>query len=206
MKKKERVLVVIDGSNTYFKIRNTYAEKMDHLNFRYDKLITQLFDGKTVLDIRYYVGKIKVAKKQKASPKSEELRRAQQKLFATLEKQGIKVVHGFLLENNGTYKEKGVDVRMAVDIVSGAFYNTYDKLYVVSSDTDLIPAIHITQGKKKVVTYVGFSMKPSVALTDECDEIRVISAQDIKKCFSKPITVNRFDDVAPPKRTRNKGE
>ncbi|PIX31320.1 helicase, partial [Candidatus Berkelbacteria bacterium CG_4_8_14_3_um_filter_33_6] len=45
-----------------------------------------------------------------------------------------------MLKSDGKYHEKGVDVRIAVDILRGALKNEYRRCFVISSDTDLIPA------------------------------------------------------------------
>ncbi len=53
---------------------------------------------------------------------------------------------------------------MAVDILIGAYEDLYDTLILVSSDTDLIPALAKVRSMKKKVEYIGFSHKPSYGL------------------------------------------
>lgn len=66
-------------------------------------------------------------------------------------------------------REKGVDVQLAIDLVIGAVENCYDIAIIVSSDTDLIPAIRYIKSKGKIVEYVGFSNAPSMAMVKESD-------------------------------------
>ena len=55
-------------------------------------------------------------------------------------------------------REKGIDVKLATDLLVGAFDNKYDTAIIVSSDTDLIPVIDIIRKKLgKKVEYIGFS-------------------------------------------------
>lgn len=67
-------------------------------------------------------------------------------------------------------REKGVDVQIAIDLVIGAVEDSYDVAIVVSSDTDLIPAIKYVRLKGKTVEYVGFSNAPSLGMIKESDD------------------------------------
>ena len=60
------------------------------------------------------------------------------------------------MKNDGVYHEKGVDVNIAVDILVGTYEDLCDRIILVSSDTDLIPAVNKARGKGKIVEYVGF--------------------------------------------------
>lgn len=40
------------------------------------------------------------------------------------------------------HEEKQTDINIAIDLVTGAFQNKYDKAILVSGDTDLVPAIN----------------------------------------------------------------
>ena len=68
------------------------------------------------------------------------------------------------MKNDGVYHEKGVDVKIAVDLLVGAYENFYDDAIVLSSDTDLIPAMEKIKKLGKTVEYIGFGHKPSLAL------------------------------------------
>src|SRR3989338_4229851 len=57
----------------------------------------------------------------------------------------------------------------------------YDTAIIVSSDTDLIPAIKYVQSKGKKVEYIGFSNHTSVGLIKECDNQRVFVSADLQQ-------------------------
>src|SRR4030066_333253 len=80
----------------------------------------------------------------------------------------------FMLNTKGIYHEKGVDVQIALDIALGAVKDTYDSVYVVSSDTDLIPAIKTAMKEGKKVVYVGFSNFISRAMKKNCSGTVII--------------------------------
>ena len=135
--------------------------------------------GKKRLKIFYCVGEIR---KEKGNKKSEQLYSQQQSLFYALEKQGITICKGFMLKSDGKYHEKGVDVRVAVEIVKGSFRNEYDKCYLFSSDTDIIPAILEAKRQHKTIVYVGFASKISRAMSNNCSATRAVTVREIVDC------------------------
>jgi uncharacterized LabA/DUF88 family protein len=103
-------------------------------------------------------------KRYPGNKKSESLYSNQQSLFLNLRKSGFTVRRGYLLQTKGVFHEKGVDVQIAVDLVRGAIKSEYGKVFLTSSDTDLIPAIKTATSANKEVVYVGFEVHVSQAL------------------------------------------
>lgn len=83
--------------------------------------------------------------------------------------------------DSGAIREKGVDVKLAVDLVVGAVDDRYDTAIVVSSDTDLIPAIKYIASEihNKRVEYIGFEGQVSHGMLRECSSQRVFAKQDL---------------------------
>lgn len=136
MEEKERVAVYIDGSNLYFKLKNLSISHTSQFNYRG---LAEYFVQKNVLvSINYYVGLVKTGR---VNDKTRKIHQGQIKLFNTLRDQGITIHTGYLMKNNNVYHEKGVDVNIAVDLLVGAYENYYDTALLISSDTDLVPAI-----------------------------------------------------------------
>src|SRR5207249_3346203 len=123
----------------------------------------------------YYVGKVKTD----GTLKAKIMHADQQRLFSHLRKHGIIYSLGYLLKSDGKFHEKGVDVQIAVDMLVAAYENQCDHIYLVSSDTDLIPAIHKAQEKGKTVVYVGFSHQVSRALVDSCKETQTLTKDQL---------------------------
>ena len=136
--KEEKVIIFLDGSNFYHRLEDKELDFKNLLNFNYKKFAEWLSYGWFIVNCIYYVG---LVRKEKGNPKSEELVRNQQKLFTNLKKQGWEVKTGFMMVHDKDYKEKGVDVKLAIDILDMAYQNKYDTAIVISSDTDLIPGI-----------------------------------------------------------------
>jgi len=124
-------------------------------------------------------------KQEQGNPKSKILKANQDRFLANLTKQGVPVKTGYILKSDGDYTEKGVDVQIAVDICMKAVRNEYDFLILVSSDTDLIPAIKEIKTLGKKVEYVGFESSPSYALIRFSDSRRLLRKEDLELFIKK---------------------
>lgn len=175
-----KILVVFDGSNFYNKVKKILPQI--HLTpFNYAGL-AQFITGQKAAQIIYYVGEIK---KYPDNKKSEKLYANQQSLFSNIRKQSIEIKLGYLLLSDGKFHEKGVDVQIAVDITRGAIKNEYDICYLISSDTDLLPAIKTAKDEKKKIVYVGFENFVSRALSRNCSSYRILKKSEVLRFAKK---------------------
>jgi uncharacterized LabA/DUF88 family protein len=162
----KRVIVIIDGSNLYHKLKSFQIHNL--INFKYIDLVKKLVGRRKLIKATYYIGSIRSDNRDE---KTAQLYNSQLKLFNNLFHQKIDVEKGYLMKNkDGTYHEKGVDVKMAVDLLIGAYENIYDTAIVISSDSDLVPAIKKVREKMKSIEYVGFKNKPSYGLIMNADK------------------------------------
>lgn len=174
---KERVAVYIDGSNTYNKLKKLGLPE-NTKRFSHDSFISYLVGKRGLISKRYYVG---IVKNHDNSEKGEKMVRAQQKFLEGLRSKGFTVKKGKIMYDNMLIREKGVDVKLAVDLVTGAVDDFYDTAIVLSSDTDLIPAIkYVRSAKRKKVEYVGFAGAPSLGLIKECDVQRILTKEELE--------------------------
>ena len=86
------------------------------------------------------------------------------------------------MEIQGKFHEKGVDVRIAVDLLKGALKDEYDACYLITSDTDIIPAIQEARSAGKEVVYVGFSNLTNNAMSANCSRTVSITKDMLKQC------------------------
>ena len=93
------------------------------------------------------------------------------------------------MNNNGKYHEKGVDVQLAVDLLVGAYENTYDTAIILSSDTDLIPAIKKVREIGKSVEYIGFAHHPTIASQTHATLSRLLIKEEIENFVFKPANI-----------------
>jgi len=85
------------------------------------------------------------------------------------------------MKSDGVYHEKGVDVKIAVDVLVGAYEDLYDEAILISSDTDLIPVIKKVRHLEKKVEYIGFSHRPSLALQRYASLTRLVIKEELEK-------------------------
>lgn len=183
---KKRSLVVIDGSNFYFKLRDFNLHR-SHYEFKFDDFVKSICEPSESIQSIYYVGKVRTD----GTKKTAELHSKQRKLIANLVKCNIQYELGFLLKSGGKMHEKGVDVNMAVDILVATYEDICDHIVVVSSDTDLIPAIKKAKEKGKTVEYIGFKHMPSKAMIANCSIHKLLTKEDIKKFITVPSSSHK---------------
>ena len=170
---KQRCIILIDGSNFYFKLKDVGLHNI--LTFDFSKFAKILGRSQKHVHACYYVGRIR----QDGTAHGKKLFDGQQKLLGSLKKHKISYSFGYLLKSDGVFHEKGVDVQIAVGMLVASYENLCDRIILVSSDTDLAPAIKKSREKGKIVEYVGFSHKPSVAMVSFCSESRLLTKEDL---------------------------
>lgn len=147
----ERIAILVDGSNLYHYLRELKLTEL--AEFDYKAFAQHLArGGRTLVSATYYIGKVR----SHGDVKGEELRRWQQRLVAHLQNSGWNVEYGHMLEHNGVFQEKGVDVHIAV------------------------------RGKKKQVEYIGFAHRPSFGLMKNVDLTTTLRREDLAGFLKKP--------------------
>jgi len=212
--KKERVQIFIDGGNFF----HLALKKKDigENDFSFDGFADFLANGREIVSMgkRFYVGTVR---EQVGNPRSKKAMSKQTKLFTTLKTTNWeiktsklrtrieriridgRVVNHEELRRKGvheieirTIREKGIDVKLATDLIVGAVDDRYDTAIVVSSDSDLIPAIDWVRIKRnKKVEYVGFSIidekdernitRPLQTMISRTDIQRILVESDLKE-------------------------
>jgi|SRR6185295_10632390 len=119
-----RTYVYIDGGNFYHILKKYDIAKSDY-DFR-GFVKSLLEEDDELLGVRYYIGQVK---RIAGVLKSEEIYAAQQKFFEKLKKNDFYIVRGRIQYRDGVFFEKGVDVKIAIDLIEGAYENRYEKQY-----------------------------------------------------------------------------
>lgn len=169
MKSINRVLVLIDGANFY---RNLKSLNLASMHFKFRPFVEKLAEARNLVGIQYYIGQLR---KKAGDPKSIELYRHQQIFFQKLEKANIKIIRGKVQQYGTLFIEKGVDVKMAIDLIEGAYENSYDTAIIISSDSDLTPAIVMAKSKNKTIEVIGFPHKICYDLKKHASFYRSVS-------------------------------
>jgi len=175
---KERVAVYIDGSNFYNYLKDKEINFPKGVKFDFKKFVDYLISDRDCTSKRYYTGVFRNIDK---TERSEKLVRGQQKFLTNIKNDSFTIKRGRIMPIGGVYKEKGTDVKIAIDLVIGAVDNHYDTAILVSSDTDLIPAIRYVKYKNKKIEYVGFAHFPSLGIQKYANLSRLLLPEDIKR-------------------------
>ncbi len=184
----------IDGENLLYKVKDALREigtpkhKIDLNNLDLSSLIAEVLVGYTIAKKTFYAAKLKMFKETKE--KSRILIHKQRVLKQNLERQGFE----FLIAGNVrpqavstdgkttyVFKEKGVDVKIAVDLVSFCCDKKIDTAILCSSDSDLQPAITEIKRRGVKVVYLGFEISPNKGLTFTCDKTILFRNSEILK-------------------------
>jgi uncharacterized LabA/DUF88 family protein len=83
------------------------------------------------------------------------------------------------------FLEKGVDVGMAVDIVSDALKGKVDEIVLFSADSDMLPAIKRAHSAGVKIIYAAYSEAVNRALTTMVDEVWVFSAKQVAESYKR---------------------
>ena len=172
------VFIAIDVINFFRKFRNEEIGCKHPADFDYAGFVKFLSKNDKIIQVSYYVGQVR---EESGNEKSKNLKKNQDRFLALLQNLGFKVKRGYILKSDSGYHEKGVDVQIAVDICMMAVRKEYDRLILVSSDTDLIPAIKEVKALGKEVEYVGFDFSPSFALIRFSDSRTLLKKEDLVK-------------------------
>lgn len=187
-----QTILFIDGENFIFKIEQVLKRKkinmkeFDISKARFDHLFSGVLKDLTVSRSIFYVAKLHVHASDKE--KSNELIDLQRKLRNTLVSQGFEImvagnVRAQTVRMDHTtrtiFREKGVDVHIAVDMVSLAADTVIDKAILCSSDSDLQPAVKEVKKRGVEMIYLGFQMQPNKGLSYTSDRSILIKNEDI---------------------------
>jgi len=170
---KKRCFILIDGSNFYFKLKDLRLHnllKFDFVDFK--KYLAGKYE---IIQATYYIGAVRTD----GTEKVQRMFNNQRKLLTHLRKAKLRYSLGYLLKSKDKFLEKGVDVNMAVDILVATYEDFCNHIILVSSDTDLLPAIKKAKEKGKTVEYIGFSHQPSIAMAANCSKSRLLTKEDL---------------------------
>jgi len=196
-------IVYIDGQNFLYKTseilakHGLIADKQDLNAIDIRPMLEKLFPNEE-LEIRFF-GVAKIKRRpgfgqeilDKSVRFSDNLRRIRNNLakqnIIYIEAGKLKIRDSDVCKNCGNkdfrYQEKGVDVGIAVSIVEDALRGEVDRIILVSSDTDLIPAVLSAKRAGKDVIYVGFSERLTRALVDECNATQALRDDEIINAY-----------------------
>lgn len=195
---RERI-VIIDGENLTYGIREllasdkeSYAPRSVLLNYNYQGLINELLADQLPTSMSWFGAKLRIYDQTKDLKKqTTDIVYFQSKLINILSSQKIIFnKSGYLRareskkctrckKSEWTLTEKGVDVAIAVEIIKSSGSNT--EIILLSSDTDLIPAIKHSVELGTKVMFVSRETRPVNAISTAATSTRVMTKPIVQK-------------------------
>lgn len=199
-------IVFVDGENFRQRVvellcnQGVIADKNEYFSLDVRGLIEDVL-GINGVEINYYASEIKTPKGYTPSARIQRrvdgIKENSRRWVAMLKRQGINYIKaGNLKVKEGkecihchktqeVLQEKGVDVRIALDMLELSYKTKNVSVVSVSSDTDLCPSYHKIRKRKCKTTYVCFSDSVNRAVAAATDETITITPQKVMSYFQE---------------------
>lgn len=172
----ERVAVFIDGSNLYLCLRSAFGSS------RYDLglLVNEIVGDRRLLRVYYYNAAY--------PPDHDQLQVNNQQRFlhALRSLPYWEVRLGRLVPRDGVLVEKGVDVKIAVDMSRLSQIGGFDTAILLSGDVDLSDVVQAVKDQGRHVELAFPITGCSQQLRQACDKFTVIDAEMLQRCGWQP--------------------
>jgi len=196
-----KTILFIDGRNFISKINsvlNPEKKKEKEINFpvyNFAGLLDKVLTGINIDKKIFYIGRL--TKHEKTKEKSLKLIQKQRELKTHLEKQGFEVIYAGRVRGHEedcprghkflTFKEKGVDVRIAVDMITFGHNKELKVAILGSSDSDLQPAIRELENQRIERIYLGFEISPNKGLIYTTNRTILIRNSEVVEFIGKTL-------------------
>ena len=176
MADNERVTIYIDGSNLYHALRNVIGR----VDVDFGRLAAKLVGKRRLVRIYYYNAPV---------DQTREAQRygTQQKFFQALRSiDYCEVILGRLVYRNWPHEppyEKGIDIKIATDMLVHGHRGSYDVAVLVSGDTDFADAIQAVKDLGLHVEVALFSPVGSRRLREVADRIIPVTSEYLSDCW-----------------------
>ncbi len=168
----DRVVVLIDGANTYRAFRAAFGSA------RYSpvRLAAELAAGRRLVRTSFYTAVV-------PQVMGAQLYADQQRFLRRLAREpSLTVWTGHMARSGGVWYEKGVDVKIATDLVAWAPQGWYDVAILVSGDGDLAPAVHEVRRLGRIVETAMPRARRSWHLLQESSRFTEIDNALFERC------------------------
>ena len=180
---KKRVCVYIDGANFYGGLSNFNKFYFD-TNFDFEKYVNSLIGENTLMQVYYYNGYLKKKINLNVWKRQDTLFKRLNKLkkwnVILCRKQECNDEEGKIF-----FKLKEDDINLAINALSDAYENKYDRIIIISSDRDFIPLIRQIKKIEKEIEICYFDNRVSKKFLNLFENKRKITKNIIKKYLLK---------------------
>ena len=200
-------VLYIDGENLKHYLKTVLLDKdvkhrINLENFNLKKLFELSLKGIKISEKRYYSARLRQHPEYlQTLTKSKNLILKQRIQKTVLEKLGFTFiisgnVRPYIIKNNSKtkviFKEKGVDVRIAVDLITDACDKKVATALLCSSDSDLQPAVREARKRGLEIIYIGFEIKPNKGLSFTTNRTILIRNSEVIEAYRQTIQSDKI--------------
>lgn len=171
-----RVIVYIDGSNLYHSLKET----LRRTDIDFQKLCDKIVGNRRLVRVYYYNAPVDQTKEPGRYQN-------QQRFFQAMkETPYLELRLGRLVYRNWPTEspyEKGIDVKLATDMLSHAVRDNYDVATLVSGDNDFADALQAVKDLGKNVEVALFGQRTSQFLREVSDKVIALDAGFLSDCW-----------------------
>lgn len=189
-----KIILFIDGENFFHKVEEIIDKEFKGkglpkaIDIDLKRLFEKPLGNISVSQKIFYAAKLHYH--PDTPKKSQELIKVQRKLINNLKRQGFEFimsgnVRGQKVNGKVIFREKGVDVKIAVDLVSFACDGKLKTAILCSSDSDLQPAISELRKRKVEIIYLGFETSPNKGLVYTCNRTILLRNSEVMEALRK---------------------
>ena len=187
-------ILFVDGENFLHKIREVLKNKaVDKSRINLAQIDLNKLFANPLKDLKvkrkiFYVSRLHFHPESKE--KSLELLIFQRSLHNTLTSQGFEFVFSGNVRAQKVgqkvfFREKGVDVQIAVDMVTFSCDKKMTTAILCSSDSDLQPAVKEARSRGVEIIYLGFENSPNKGLSYTTNRTILIRNSEVLDVFNK---------------------
>lgn len=173
-----QTVLFVDLENSKKKLEAVFKKedipaRIPWYEYNFAGLFNLVLEGIKVDRTIFYAAKISIHPLTKE--KSKQLIEEQRLLKTYLERQGFQFIYAGRVRGNidegadgrkqPIFKEKGVDVQLAVDMTRMAYDKELKTAILASSDSDLQPAVKELRRRNVECIYLGFELEPNKGLS-----------------------------------------
>ncbi len=187
----EPVMIFIDGgylrklfADLFGDDNINFALLRDDLLFLYEKTYANPFRG-NLIRAYYYDG---------ITDEKEKEYREQREYFDTMKKHcmSLDIVLGEAVKlENGKFRQKGVDILMAVDVLTMAYQDHFNSGIFFLGDRDFIPLIEAVKGAGKKTYFFYYTEKVPMELIQAFDFSFPLDKANLKHCHIEKMDMGK---------------
>ena len=194
----------IDGENFLFKVAeilkkyDLIKDKSEITKVKISHLVSIIENLYKVDKVVFYTARLhKYTESKSLAKKSEQLIETRRRLKRYLTNDGVEFITSgnvrlqeYIPAKTGRreralFKEKGVDVQLAIDIITDVCDRSVKTVLLGSSDSDMVPVVRKAQERGAKVVYVGFEYQPNRGLVATCDRPSMLRDNEIIEAYKQ---------------------